>query len=126
MYRKQSELIFLRKFSNQINSRVPVNIRAAVYCTAIREGGLDEWEYLWEKFTTANVAAEQVLILNSLGCSKDETIIKGYLDKIFTENSSVRSQDRAAAVTATYSQNPENIDYVFNYVIMKKETMSSM
>lgn len=67
-----------------------------------------------------------MLILNSLGCSKDETIIKGYLDKIFTENSSVRSQDRAAAVSATYSQNPENIDYVFDYIIMKKETMSSM
>lgn len=103
-----------------------MNIRASVYCTGIREGGIDEWEFLWEKFTTTNVAAEQVLILNSLGCSKDETIIKGYLDRIFIENSSVRSQDRAAAVTATYSQNPENIDYVFDYIIMKKETMTSM
>lgn len=42
------------------------------------------------------------------------------------ENSLVRSQDRAAAVAATYSQNPENVDFVFDYVVMKKETMTSM
>lgn len=81
---------------------------------------------LWDKFTIENVAAEQILILTSLGCSKNETIIKLYLDRIFVENSLVRSQDRSTAVAATYSQNPENINYVFDYIILKKETMSSM
>lgn len=105
---------------------VPVNIRSPVYCTAIREGGKAEWDALWNKFVVENVAAEQVLILSSLGCSKDETIIKGYLDLIFVQDSKVRSQDRAAAVTATYTQNPENVDFLYNYIVASKENMATM
>lgn len=105
---------------------VPVNIRSPVYCTAIREGGKAEWDALWDKFVVENVAAEQVLILSSLGCSKDATVIKGYLDKIFMVNSKVRSQDRAAAISATYTQNPENVDILYNYIVDSKENMAEM
>lgn len=105
---------------------VPVNIRSPVYCTAIREGGQTEWNVLWDKFVVENVAAEQVLILSSLGCSKDATVIKGYLDNIFMVNSKVRSQDRAAAISATYTQNPENVDILYNYIVDSKENMAEM
>lgn len=105
---------------------VPVNIRSPVYCTAIREGGKAEWDALWNKFIVENVAAEQVLILSSLGCSKDNTIITGYLDLIFAQDSKVRSQDRAAAVSSTYTQNPENVDFIYNYIVAAKEKMALM
>lgn len=51
-------------------------MRPVVYCTAIAEGTREEWEFLWKKYLTENVAAEQVLILTSLGCTKDANILK--------------------------------------------------
>lgn len=53
-------------------SRVPPNLRPTVYCTALRHGDGDDFDFLWEKYLEANVAAEQILILNSLGCTKDK------------------------------------------------------
>lgn len=41
-------------------------------------------------------------------------------------NSNVRAQDRAAAVSATYTQNPENIEFVYKYIVAKKEDMATM
>lgn len=41
-------------------------------------------------------------------------------------NSYVRSQDRSAAVSATYSNNPENVDFVFDYIVSNKEAMATM
>lgn len=102
---------------------VPVNIRSGVYCTVVREGGIDEWNTLWNKYLSANVAAEQVLILKALGCSKDENIINKFLNKIFSEHSKVRGQDRAATILSLYTQNPENVDYFYNYIINNKEEM---
>lgn len=56
--------------------RVQVNIRPVVYCTAISEGGENEWNFLWDRFQKENVAAEQVVILSALGCTKNPTILK--------------------------------------------------
>lgn len=46
-----------------------------VYCTAISEGNKDDWEFLWGRFKKSDVAAEQVLILNALGCTKDPQVL---------------------------------------------------
>lgn len=56
--------------------RVPVNLRPTVYCTAVAEGAYDEWIFLWRKFLAENVATEQVVILNALGCTKNETLLE--------------------------------------------------
>ncbi len=58
---------------------VPVNVRPAVYCTAITEGNETTWNFLWDRFVTENVAAEQVVILDALGCTKDQAILKVFL-----------------------------------------------
>lgn len=55
--------------------RVPVNVRPVVYCTAITEGNASTWNFMWNRFEAENVAAEQVVILNALGCTKSETVL---------------------------------------------------
>lgn len=53
-----------------------MNLVPVVYCSVISEGSDEEWEYLWSKFQAENVAAEQVTILNALGCTKQTNLIK--------------------------------------------------
>jgi hypothetical protein len=61
-------------FDDYVNyyKKVPKDHRVVVYCNAIRYGGDTEFLYLFNKFLTEEVAAEQLNILNALGCSKSE------------------------------------------------------
>lgn len=55
-----------------------------VYCSVVSEGTDKEWNFLWNKFKAENVAAEQVTILNSLGCTKQAKLIE--VDRHFEIN----------------------------------------
>lgn len=67
-------LLRLKRTKNfrTINFRISPNARAAVYCTAIREGSQDTWEFLWEEYRSTNFASEKKIILDALGCSSDK------------------------------------------------------
>ena len=55
--------------------RIDPGIKSTVYCVAIAEGGIDEWEFAWNQYQTANVAAEQSRLLSALSCSKETWIL---------------------------------------------------
>lgn len=56
--------------------RIPVDLVPVIYCSVVTQGNGTEWNYLWKKFESENVAAEQVTILGALGCTKNEDLIK--------------------------------------------------
>lgn len=107
---------YFDKFLNN-QKLVPVNIRSAVYCTAIRQGGDKEFDFLWNQYKEENVATEQVLILTALGCSKSEKKLQEYLEHI--TSSDIRLQDKSSALSAAYTGNPKNVDIVFKHVTEK-------
>lgn len=109
---KQSKDIY-KSFMDE-SKPVEVNIRAAVYCTAIREGGEQEFNFLWNKYRGENVQAEQVTILTALGCSSNKTQLHKYLDLILSD--AVRLQDRQTAFSGTYTSSAENVNMVWEYV----------
>lgn len=57
-------------------NRVPKNQRSVVYCTAMRHGTADDWDFLYKQYRKANVAAEQTTILSALGCSQDIVVLE--------------------------------------------------
>lgn len=65
-------------FDDYMNSykKVAKNHRSLVYCNAIRHGGDNEFNFLFDKFLEEDMAAEQLNILIGLGCSKVERNIK--------------------------------------------------
>ena len=44
-------------------NNVPTDFRAVVYCTAIRHGNDEDWDFLWERYRKSNVAAEKKTII---------------------------------------------------------------
>ena len=55
--------------------RVDVNLRRTVYCNAIRNGGIDEWDFAYQKYKTSNVATEKAVLLSALSCSRDVWVL---------------------------------------------------
>jgi aminopeptidase N len=100
-------------FNNHLMN-VPVNIRAPVYCSAMRQGAEKDFNHLWQHYGHVNSATEQVLILNALGCVKEQKLIEKYFNMILSND--IRRQDKSSALTSLYTENNENVSPVFELV----------
>jgi hypothetical protein len=61
-------------FSNGSTHLSP-NLQSVTYCTALRDGREDDWNFLWNKYVNSNYATEQSLILTALGCTTNQALI---------------------------------------------------
>lgn len=52
-------------------TKVHKDLRSIVYCNAIRNGTTADFDFLFDKFTTEDIAAEQLNILSGTGCTKN-------------------------------------------------------
>ncbi|XP_055325495.1 uncharacterized protein LOC129579438 [Sitodiplosis mosellana] len=105
----------------QKNYKIPVNLVPVVYCSVISEGSDKEWTYLWEKFQKENVAAEQVTILNALGCTKQAHLITKYFDLILSDD--IRLQDKHSALASTLTQQV-NIDLALDFIVTNHKNIT--
>jgi hypothetical protein len=55
--------------------RISPDLRSVVYCSALINGKADDWNFLWQKYLESNVATDQVLILNALGCTTNPDLL---------------------------------------------------
>lgn len=56
--------------------RIPVDLASTVYCSAIEHGTEEEWNFLWNRYKSTNLAAEKRTMLNALGCTKKINLLK--------------------------------------------------
>ncbi|XP_012252261.2 uncharacterized protein LOC105683883 [Athalia rosae] len=97
-------LEYFAKFkASPSKNTVPPNQRTAVYCTAIKYGTSDDWHFLWNQYALANVAADKIVILEALGCSRDYKILYGYLHFLLEEERGIRLQDMSTVYSSVYS-----------------------
>ncbi|XP_069962085.1 membrane alanyl aminopeptidase-like [Bactrocera oleae] len=112
-----------KEYFAKINTTpVPVNIRSVVYCNALRYGNESDYDTLFNKFLTSNSATERTLILNTLGCVKDETLIQKYFNAILSDD--IRRQDKSSALSSLYTENNENVGPVFKLVTDNYEKLA--
>jgi len=69
--------------------------RKAVYCTAIRYGGVTEWEFAFQQFQSTDSFQHQQTLRYGMSCSNDAWIINRYIGYIL-DNSVIRKQDQSA------------------------------
>ncbi|XP_060566248.1 aminopeptidase N-like [Ruditapes philippinarum] len=72
-------------------------IKSTVYCVAIGEGGVDEWDFAWSQYQAANLAAEKSRLLAALSCSKETWILSRYLEMAIDANQ-IRRQDSVSVI----------------------------
>ena len=51
------------------------NLRWVVSCSAVANGGLAEWNFIYAKYNNSQLGSEKVEYLRAMGCSKSPSII---------------------------------------------------
>ncbi|XP_066591924.1 uncharacterized protein [Prorops nasuta] len=114
-----------QRFSAWRNShkKIDVNQRPAVYCAAIREGTVEDWEFLSREAFESNVASDQLVMLEALGCTKDKSLLKRYLDSALTsyKTTKIHQQDRLSLFAAVSGSSLTSAEYVLDYVDENKD-----
>ena len=52
------------------------NLRSLVYSIGVREGGVKEWNQVYDKYKSTNIASEKAILLTSLTCTRNPQMIE--------------------------------------------------
>ncbi|XP_017083305.2 aminopeptidase N-like [Drosophila eugracilis] len=118
------------------NNPVPINLRAIVYCAAIRYGSDDDWDFLWSRFKNSNVGSEKQTILGTLGCSREVWILQRYLEMAFNPKGHIRRQESSLCFHAVASGQVgfllakkyliDNVELIHKYYYPQTRSMSRL
>lgn len=108
---------------------MPKELKSTIYCQAIKHGGVDEWNFLWERYQRSNVGSEKAKLLSALGCSSETWLLNRFVQKFVCkevnntkikklffrylnwtigDNAAIRKQD---AITVFYSVASNDIGF---------------
>ncbi|XP_025832064.1 membrane alanyl aminopeptidase-like [Agrilus planipennis] len=108
------------QYSSLVRSNTPVNpdVRSVVYCTGLRfSNNSADWYFLWNKLTQETLPSEIDLLMNGLGCSRNESLLNEYMNNALnSSNGVIRKHDVSSAFLAIYSSNLEGINITLNYI----------
>ncbi|TSL68185.1 Aminopeptidase N [Bagarius yarrelli] len=79
------------------HNRIHPNLRSTVYCNAIAAGGVEEWDFCWEMFKKATIAAEAVKLRSALSCTKQPWLLNRFLEYTL-DPEKIRKQDATATI----------------------------
>ncbi|XP_063590569.1 aminopeptidase N-like [Penaeus indicus] len=96
-------------------SIISPNLKTAVYCHAIAEGGEAEWDFAWDQYIATSVATEKKLLLNSMSCTKQAWILSRYLEMTMNPGNGIRLQD-AIYVLRSMSNNDVGRSLIWDYL----------
>ena len=66
-----------------LNSRLPSDQAVLIYSVGVREGGAEEWDFLWEKAHTTSVASERAMMMESLAQTQKPWLLWRYVHFVF-------------------------------------------
>ncbi|XP_069686792.1 aminopeptidase N-like isoform X2 [Periplaneta americana] len=98
------------------NNPIPVDMRDVVYCTAVKAGGLAEWDFVLQRYLAAkDKPSESDVLLVSLACTKQEWLLVTLLEKTLQKNGEIRLQD-TIRVWGVMPTGATSSRIAFNYV----------
>ncbi|CRK96557.1 CLUMA_CG010037, isoform A [Clunio marinus] len=98
-----------------INNPISPNFKFVVYCTAIKHGDNEEWDFAWNRLLNATAPSEKEILIQALGCSREHWILSRYLERTIAENGPIRKQD-TFRVFSSVSNNVWSQSIAFNFI----------
>jgi len=71
-----------------------------VWCTAIRLGGQDEWDYAWKHSLRSGQWTDRRAVLASLACSTSSKNLKSLLMRVFHPDDGLTPAETVAVLSA--------------------------
>ncbi|KAK7096269.1 hypothetical protein V1264_005581 [Littorina saxatilis] len=91
--------LFRQWMADPAKNPVDAGLKGTVYCTAIRQGGLEEWTFAYQQYKLAQVAAEEARLLTAMACSSHIWILSRYLE-LSMMHSEIRKQDALKVISS--------------------------
>ncbi|CAH1790172.1 unnamed protein product [Owenia fusiformis] len=110
----QASALYKEWMDSPDDNKISPNLKGTVYCNAIANGGIEEWDFAFERFQNENLAGERVRLLQGMACSTQPWILSRYLSWSFDETY-IREQD-ALEVLVYISWNRIGLPLVWNFV----------
>ncbi|XP_053698808.1 membrane alanyl aminopeptidase [Sabethes cyaneus] len=110
---KEAAVEEFRRYFNNTAVKVHPDLRQVVYCEGIRQGTEEHFDFLWNQYLTTNMATEQILILQGLGCAQEKEQIFKLMDAISSDE--IRLQDKSTAFSYLLA-NPYTLDHLSEYL----------
>ncbi|XP_052261394.1 aminopeptidase N-like isoform X2 [Dreissena polymorpha] len=96
----EAKRLFRQWKNNPDDNPVDPGIKSTVYCTAVAEGTLDDWEFALARYRVENLAAEKSRLLSALACSRESWVLSRYLQMAIDQSSQseIRRQDAVSVI----------------------------
>jgi aminopeptidase N len=95
--------------------RIRPEARETVYCTAIKYGGVREWDFAWQMALNVPSSQQREKLIAAMGCTREPWILIRYLSFILKTDSGIRKQDKDS-VMASVSANPVGRHIAFRFI----------
>ncbi|XP_047022060.1 membrane alanyl aminopeptidase-like [Helicoverpa zea] len=117
--------VALFKGLRQNGTEVSPSLRPVVYCTGLHHGDAEDYEFLWNRMLSSNVANEVWVIGDALGCTSSDTMKARYLLSVTLENTPIRTQDLTVPLSSIL-RSYENRHIVMNTLMSNYTQFSSV
>ncbi|GBP46434.1 Membrane alanyl aminopeptidase [Eumeta japonica] len=98
-----------------VNPNIPYDIRPAVYCTMVREGDDQVIEALWARYEIEATHYERVVILESLGCSRDQDLLRELLQETLDQGGRFPKTERSRFMMSVMESSYDNAELALNF-----------
>ncbi|CAG2205200.1 Aminopeptidase N,Glutamyl aminopeptidase [Mytilus edulis] len=84
--------------------KLPSQYSLVIYTVGVREGSVEEWDYVWNKSKSSNVDGEREMLMDALAQSQKPWLLWRYANWIF-DSSKIKMQD-VRLVVSYFAKNP--------------------
>lgn len=100
------------------------DLQSTILCTALRQGGAAEWQFVYERYAgQQSSASEKEVLLNALGCTVRPWLLSKYLEMTLAPDSRIRKQDGARAF-GSVAHNAVGNELAFEFLAKNIEQFS--
>ncbi|XP_041970230.1 aminopeptidase N-like [Aricia agestis] len=107
----------LQQLRTNPNLRLNPDIQTTVFCSGLRGGDADNFNFLWQRYLATSDSSEQAILLNAMGCTSNAELREFYLNQVIDDNSSVREQDRHTIIVSMINSSPANMEVALDFII---------
>ncbi|XP_041842679.1 aminopeptidase Ey-like isoform X2 [Melanotaenia boesemani] len=105
---------FKEWMKNPAINNISPNLRSTVYCSAIKTGGVEEWDFAWTMYKNATIASEAEKLREALSCTKMPWLLNRYLQYCL-DPKKIRKQD-ASYTIIDIASNPTGQPLAWDFV----------
>ncbi|XP_046398989.1 glutamyl aminopeptidase-like isoform X2 [Ischnura elegans] len=128
---KSKAIKLFREWRENSTKSIPSDLKRVVYCFGIKEGGNEDWDYVWNAYRKSSVATEKDALLLSLGCSRNDTKILGMDPAELQKLIKIATKQKASEILSEkmnlsdIEEGPfgEDVDYIWGFIPLTQEWM---